>query len=97
MADSWLEADKQGRKKQRHTAKRVYDRLKGTYGDSFDCFYRLVATYVAEKKKAPLHVMKNPHLRQKIPGKRVPSTLASHIHPDLGVCRDHIFLLTMSK
>ena len=49
--DSWLEADKQERKKQRHTAKRVFDRLKEIYSDDFDCSYRLVAAYVAEKKK----------------------------------------------
>lgn len=51
VIDRWLEADKQERKRQRHTAKRIYDRLKGAYGDDFDCSYRLVAAYVAEKKK----------------------------------------------
>lgn len=49
--DSWLEADKQERKKQRHTALRVFKRLNEKYGPGFDCSYRLVALYVAEKKK----------------------------------------------
>ncbi len=49
--DQWLEADKEMRKKQRHTAKRVYDRLKEEYKNEFDCSYRTIATYVAEKKK----------------------------------------------
>ena len=52
MVDQWLEADKEMRKKQRHTAKRVYDRLKEEYNDEFDCSYRTVAKYVAEKKKS---------------------------------------------
>jgi len=51
MIDQWLDADKEMRKKQRHTAKRVYDRLKEKYNDEFDCSYRTVAKYVAEKKK----------------------------------------------
>ena len=50
LIDQWLEADKQSRRDQRHTAKRVYDRLrKETEG--FGCSYRLVAEYVAAKKK----------------------------------------------
>jgi len=49
--DGWLEADKEMRKKQRHTAKRVYDRLKEKYNNEFDCSYRTVAQYVAGKKK----------------------------------------------
>lgn len=49
--DSWLEEDRRARRKQRHTAKRVYDRLKGKYPDTFNCSYRTVAGYVAMKKK----------------------------------------------
>jgi len=41
--DAWLMADKQAKKKQRHTAKRVYDRLCETHGDNFECSYRTVA------------------------------------------------------
>jgi len=32
--DEWLEEDKKARRKQRHTAKRVYDRLREKYGIS---------------------------------------------------------------
>ncbi len=49
--DQWLESDKEMRRKQRHTAKRVYDRLREEYNDEFDCSYRTVAVYVAKKKK----------------------------------------------
>lgn len=50
--DQWLETDKKMRKKQRHTAKRVFDRLKEEHGCELDCSYRTVAKYVAEKKKS---------------------------------------------
>jgi len=49
--DSWLEEDKKARVKQRHTAKRIYDRLREKYKDKFNCSYRTVAGYVAMKKK----------------------------------------------
>ena len=49
--DQWLEEDKTVRKKQRHTAQRVFDRLSEKHGDAFDCSYRLVADYVAKKKR----------------------------------------------
>jgi transposase len=53
LIDEWLLEDKASKKKQRHTAKRVYDRLR-TEDDTkalFDCSYRTVALYVAAKKK----------------------------------------------
>lgn len=46
----WLAEDKSMPRKQRHTAKRVFDRLKKIYPD-FDCSYRLVAEFVSETKK----------------------------------------------
>lgn len=49
--DTWLEEDKLARKKQRHTARRVFDRLRDKYKEEFTCSYRLVATYVSEKRK----------------------------------------------
>jgi len=49
--DEWLTEDKKAKRKQRHTAKRVYDRLVAKYSKDFDCSYRTVAGYVAEKKK----------------------------------------------
>lgn len=47
--DSWIEDDRRMRRKQRHTAKRVYDRLKEKH-PGFDVSYRTVAYYVKEKK-----------------------------------------------
>lgn len=49
--DEWLISDKKARRKQRHTAKRVYDRLKEEFKENFNCSYRTVAGYVAEKKR----------------------------------------------
>ena len=48
--DEWLEQDKQERRKQRHTAKRVFELLAEKHPD-FDCSYRLVARYVSKRKK----------------------------------------------
>lgn len=50
VIDEWLREDKTAPRKQRHTSKRVYKRLKKEV-KGFDCSYRLVAIYVAEKKK----------------------------------------------
>lgn len=50
LIDSWLIADKNAPRKQRHTAKRIYQRLKAEV-DGFACSYRLVAIYVSAKKK----------------------------------------------
>lgn len=49
--DEWLTGDKKAKRKQRHTAKRVYDRLVEQYSDRFDCSYRTVAGYVSKRKK----------------------------------------------
>ncbi len=49
--DCWLEQDKLERRKQRHTALRVFKRLQEKHGGSFDCSYRLVATYVHRKER----------------------------------------------
>lgn len=49
--DEWLLDDRKVRRKQRHTAKRVYDRLVEKYRADFNCSYRTVAGYVAMKKK----------------------------------------------
>lgn len=56
--DSWLTDDIKARKKQRHSATRVFTRLKEKYNDNFQCSYRTVANYVAEKKKALFKVEK---------------------------------------
>lgn len=47
IINEWLQADKLAPRKQRHTAKRVYKRLKEETAD-FDCSYRLVALYVKQ-------------------------------------------------
>lgn len=44
--DKWLEEDKNAPRKQRHTAKRVFNRLKEEFRE-FNCSYRTVATYYA--------------------------------------------------
>lgn len=47
--DQWLEDDKQAPRKQRHTAKRVFNRLRKI--PEFNCSYRTVASYYAVKHK----------------------------------------------
>ena len=49
--DEWLTEDKKAKKKQRHTAKRVFDRLVSQYGEEFTCSYRTVAGYFSIRKK----------------------------------------------
>jgi transposase len=48
--NKWLEEDKQAPRKQRHTAKRVFNRLTKEYS-GFNCSYRTVASYYAVKHK----------------------------------------------
>jgi hypothetical protein len=50
--NDWLVADKEAPRKQRHTAKKVFDRLKKEVV-GFDCSYRTVATYYAVKLFSP--------------------------------------------
>lgn len=49
IIDHWLEEDKKAPRKQRHTAKQIHNRLMKE-AEGFNCSYRLVADYVAEKK-----------------------------------------------
>ena len=49
--DSWLETDKLHSKKQRHTAKRIHERLQELYGDKYTVNYSLLAKYVSKKKR----------------------------------------------
>lgn len=49
--DEWLKSDKRAKPKQRHSAQRVYNRLKEIYGDAFTVSDRSVRKYVAQKKK----------------------------------------------
>ncbi len=55
--DQWLTDDKKAPRKQRHTAKRVFQRLQDEV-PGFNCSYRLVADYVAAKK-VELRLKKN--------------------------------------
>ena len=48
--DKWLVEDKQAPRKQRHTAKRVFHRLRKEFS-GFNCSYRTVANYYAVKHK----------------------------------------------
>ena len=50
LIELWLTDDKKRKKKQRHTARRVYNRLKEKY-PGIDLSYRTVAYYVKEKRK----------------------------------------------
>lgn len=50
LINEWLQADKLAPRKQQHTAKRIYKRLKEEIAD-FDCSYRLVALYVKQRKE----------------------------------------------
>jgi len=50
IIDQWLTEDRKAPRKQRHTAKRVFHRLKNEVA-GFDCSYRLVAAYVANRKE----------------------------------------------
>lgn len=47
--DAWLEEDRRRRRKQRHTAKRVYDRL--VEEKQFSGSYRTVALYVGQRRR----------------------------------------------
>jgi transposase len=51
IIDKWLEADKTAPIKQRHTAKRIFDRLRVEHPDLLDVSYRTVAVYVSRRKK----------------------------------------------
>ena len=48
--DKWMMDDKRIRREQRHTAKRIFNRLKEEC-PGFNCSYRLVAGYVSHKRK----------------------------------------------
>lgn len=48
--DNWLENDKYQKKKQRHTATRIFNRLQQDKSISFDCSYKTVANYVSKTR-----------------------------------------------
>ncbi len=52
--EEWLEEDRRMRFKQRHTAKRVHERLKEEFGETFTCSYSIVQRYVKARKSKRL-------------------------------------------
>ena len=50
IIDGWLEEDQKMRYKQRHTAKRIHNRLLSEYAGSYQCSYPLVQRYVKARK-----------------------------------------------
>lgn len=48
--DAWLEEDRRMRYKQRHTAKRVHQRLQTEHADDYRCSYPLIQRYLKIKK-----------------------------------------------
>ena len=50
VIDSWLKDDLKNSPKQRHTAKRIYERLKEEYPESFKACSRTVRDFVAKRK-----------------------------------------------
>jgi transposase len=48
--DKWLEEDRRTRFKQRHTAKRIHDRLTEEHPGVYDCSYPLVQRYLKKRK-----------------------------------------------
>lgn len=50
--DEWLEEDRRMRFKQRHTAKRVHERLIEEFPDRYDCSYPLVQRYLKARRSA---------------------------------------------
>jgi transposase len=50
--EEWLEEDRRMRFKQRHTAKRVHERLMEEFPDTYDCSYPLVQRYIKARKAA---------------------------------------------
>lgn len=51
LIDEWLLKDLKAKPKQRHTAQRIYNRLKELYGDEFNVSDRTVRKYVAQKRQ----------------------------------------------
>ena len=50
--DEWLLEDRQMRYRERHTAKRIHERLKEEYPEDYQCSYALVQRYLKQYKEA---------------------------------------------
>lgn len=62
VIDQWLLDDLKAPRKQRHTAKRVFDRLQDEYPDKLEVKLRTVQYYVSQKKKEIFHSMQRARL-----------------------------------
>lgn len=51
LIDQWLKDDLNAKPKQRHTAQRIYNRLREIYGDEFNVSDRAVRKYVAKRRQ----------------------------------------------
>lgn len=49
IIDGWLDDDRRMRYKQRHTAKRIHERLREEHGEQYNCSYPLVQRYCKRK------------------------------------------------
>jgi len=56
LIDQWLKEDQNRWRKQRHTAKRIHDRLKDE-SEGYDCSYNIVQRYVKETRRE-MHVLR---------------------------------------
>lgn len=52
VIDGWLEEDRRMRFKQRHTSRRVHERLKEEFAEEYDCSYPVVQRYCKQRKAA---------------------------------------------
>ncbi len=50
--DEWLLEDRQMHYRERHTPKRIHERLKEEYAEEYQCSYALVQRYVKQYKEA---------------------------------------------
>lgn len=89
--DEWLEDDKRAKPKQRHTAQRVYNRLKELYGDAFTVSDRSVRKYVA-KKKAQLYQQNKCSLPLEHPGGEAQADFGDEQFIENGVLMDGHYL-----
>jgi len=55
IIDAWLNEDRRMRFKQRHSARRVHERLKEQYPEEYNCSYPLVQRYCKERKRMIEH------------------------------------------
>ena len=65
IIDRILEEDRTVRRKQRHTAKRIFDRLRDEHG--FDGGYTIVKDYVRERRRNVSTILRQPGFEFRLP------------------------------